>query len=102
MSTSQPSWSNSGSFFIFPTPDPHGLYLGTAGGRSCGFPSLYPQELTQHTLRCRTPHPDQELLCQDDTQPENLSKCHIGLSSYSSCLSLSFSYSFVINGLGGK
>lgn len=58
-----------------------------------------PQELTQRTLRYkRPPHPDQELLCQDDSQPENFSKCHVGLSSCSSC----FSYSFVVNGLVGK
>lgn len=33
---------------------------------------------------------------------ERLSKCHIRLSSHNSCWNLSFSHSFVVNGLGGK
>lgn len=109
MPTSQPSWSKSASFFnlLHPRP-PRDLYLGTVGGGSpspcpAGSHPHPPQELTQHTLRCRTPpHPNQEQLCQHDTQPEKISKHHIGLSSRNSCLSLSFSYSFVVNGLGGK
>lgn len=38
-------------------------------------------------------------LCQHNAQLEKLSEHHISLSSL---LKLSFTYSFVVNGLGGK
>lgn len=48
------------------------------------------------------PHPEPEQQCQDGSQLERLFKCHIRLSSHNSCWNLSFSHSFVVNGLGGK
>uniref|UniRef100_A0A8B9MFB5 Methyltransferase like 27 n=1 Tax=Accipiter nisus TaxID=211598 RepID=A0A8B9MFB5_9AVES len=44
------------------------------------------KELTPCTMRCRRPPcPNQEQLCQGDTQPEKLSKHHTSLSSCNSC-----------------
>lgn len=45
------------------------------------------------------PRLNPEQLCQHNAQLEKLSEHHISLSSL---LKLSFSYSFVVNGLGGK
>lgn len=104
MATSQPPRSKSGTFFHLPHPrplwglaevGPHQHILQPPRPRP-------PQELTPCTLWYnRPPHPNREQLCHRDIPPKKLPK-DIGLSSCSSCLSLSFPYSFVVNGLGGK
>lgn len=48
------------------------------------------------------PHPEPEQQCQGGSQLERLSKRQIRLSSHNSCWNLSFSHSFVVNGLSGK
>lgn len=105
MPTSQPPWSKSGTFFIFPIPELCGdwqRWVPIDTSFSAPPHPRPPQELTPCTLWCnRPPHPNQERLCQCDLPPKKLPK-DISLSSCSSCLSLSFPYSFVVNGLGGK